>query len=300
MPLLSPAFFVLRPPRSFDHHVPLTNCYTVASALMYSNNIWVENQAPKVQMWMQQGADSNARGLPTRNNLKYLVASVALVAVAGALVALAAKLGSIEARVKLNLKNIFRLFLCFIQVRGLYASGDVKVVGSIPVSNIVYFDAKDESKFKLETNSEFVAAARPSTVSESRTSTSAQPPRKQLKLGPLKRWGVQYDGSAISAADYVKNYWDEFKEEHPDFCVQGIRLYNAKTVIWVWISIRLAIEAGEMTYRWRGLKMTLMRQDRTTQIGEPHAALDQIIRQAPHLDARSVQDAPPRIQKKLV
>ncbi|KAJ6456727.1 hypothetical protein C8R45DRAFT_1212405 [Mycena sanguinolenta] len=71
--------------------------------------------------------------------------------------------------------------------------------------------------FVEDDTSEFVAAARPSTVSESRTSTSAQPPRKQLKLGPLKRWGVQYDGSAISAADYVKNYWDEFKEEHPEY-----------------------------------------------------------------------------------
>jgi hypothetical protein len=57
-----------------------------------------------------------------------------------------------------------------------------------------------------------------------------------------------------------------------------------------WLEVRL--QAG----RW---KMTLMRQDRTTQIGESHAALGQILRQAPHLDARSVQDAPPRIQQKL-
>jgi hypothetical protein len=58
-----------------------------------------------------------------------------------------------------------------------------------------------------------------------------------------------------------------------------------------WLEVRL--QAG----RW---KMTLMRQDRTTEIGESHAALGQILRQAPHLDARSVQDAPPRMQKKLV
>ncbi|KAJ6456877.1 hypothetical protein C8R45DRAFT_1081994 [Mycena sanguinolenta] len=63
---------------------------------------------------------------------------------------------------------------------------------------------------------EFVAAAGPSTVSESRTSTSAQPPWKRLKLGPLKGCGVQRDGIAISAANYVKKYWDEFKEEYPD------------------------------------------------------------------------------------
>ncbi|KAJ6458221.1 hypothetical protein C8R45DRAFT_942809 [Mycena sanguinolenta] len=56
----------------------------------------------------------------------YMVASVAPVVVAGglvALVALAAKLGSTEAKVKSNLKNIFRSFLRFIQVRVLY--GDV-------------------------------------------------------------------------------------------------------------------------------------------------------------------------------
>ncbi|KAJ6496378.1 hypothetical protein C8R45DRAFT_926886 [Mycena sanguinolenta] len=99
-------------------------CYTAASTLMYSNNNWVENQAPEAQMWMQQGADSIA---------------------------------------------------------------------------------------------EFVAAAGPSTVSESRTSTSALPPRKRLKLGPLKGCGVQRDGIAISAANYVKKYWDEFKEEYPEY-----------------------------------------------------------------------------------
>jgi hypothetical protein len=69
----------------------------------------------------------------------------------------------------------------------------------------------------LFTRSEFVAAAGPSTVSEPRTATPAQPPRKRLKLGPLKGWGVQRDEIAISAADYAKNYWGEFKEEYPEY-----------------------------------------------------------------------------------
>ena len=71
--------------------------------------------------------------------------------------------------------------------------------------------------FHLFTCSEFVAAAGPSAVSESRTATPAQPPRKQLKLSPLKGLGVQRDGIAISAADYAKNYCDEFKEEYLEY-----------------------------------------------------------------------------------
>jgi hypothetical protein len=62
------------------------------------------------------------------------------------------------------------------------------------------------------TSPEFVAAA-----AESQTATPAQPPRKRLKLGSLKGWGVQRDGVAMSAADYAKNHWDEFKEEYPEY-----------------------------------------------------------------------------------
>jgi hypothetical protein len=29
--------------------------------------------------------------------------------------------------------------------------------------------------------------------------------------------GVPRDGIAISAAEYAKNYWDEFKEEYPEY-----------------------------------------------------------------------------------
>ncbi|KAF8129095.1 hypothetical protein K438DRAFT_1789264 [Mycena galopus ATCC 62051] len=48
-------------------------------------------------------------------------------------------------------------------------------------------------------------------VFESQTEKPAHPPRKQLKLGPLKGWGVQRDGVAMSAADYAQKDWDEFK-----------------------------------------------------------------------------------------
>ncbi|KAF8127488.1 hypothetical protein K438DRAFT_1789932 [Mycena galopus ATCC 62051] len=41
-----------------------------------------------------------------------------------------------------------------------------------------------------------------STVSDSQTEKPAHPPRKRLKLGPLKRWGVQPNGVA---ADYAQN-----------------------------------------------------------------------------------------------
>jgi hypothetical protein len=42
---------------SINYHVPSTYHYTVSAMLMYSNNVWVENQVLEVQMWMQQGAD---------------------------------------------------------------------------------------------------------------------------------------------------------------------------------------------------------------------------------------------------
>ncbi|KAJ6449078.1 hypothetical protein C8R45DRAFT_1224512 [Mycena sanguinolenta] len=66
------------------------------------------------------------------------------------------------------------------------------------------------------TSPDFLTAG-PSTVSESQTTTSAQPPQKRLKLGPLKGWGVQRDGVAMSATDYAKNHWDEFQEEYPEY-----------------------------------------------------------------------------------
>ncbi|KAJ7306174.1 hypothetical protein DFH08DRAFT_1054689, partial [Mycena albidolilacea] len=62
-----------------------------------------------------------------------------------------------------------------------------------------------------------VAAAGPSTVSESQTEKPAHPPRKRLKLGPLKGWGIQRDGVEMSAVDYAQNYWEEFKEEYPEY-----------------------------------------------------------------------------------
>ncbi|KAJ7814498.1 hypothetical protein B0H14DRAFT_2604102 [Mycena olivaceomarginata] len=64
------------------------------------------------------------------------------------------------------------------------------------------------------TSPEFVAAA-----AESQTATPAQPPWKRLKLGSLKGWGVQRDGVgvAMSAANYTKNHWDEFKEEYLEY-----------------------------------------------------------------------------------
>jgi hypothetical protein len=36
-------------------------------------------------------------------------------------------------------------------------------------------------------------------------------------LARSKGVGVQRDGIAISAADYTKNYWDEFKEEYLEY-----------------------------------------------------------------------------------
>ncbi|KAJ7785061.1 hypothetical protein DFH07DRAFT_948143 [Mycena maculata] len=41
--------------------------------------------------------------------------------------------------------------------------------------------------------------------------TSARPPWERLKLSSLKGWGIQRNGVAMSAADYAKNHWDEFK-----------------------------------------------------------------------------------------
>ncbi|KAJ7930170.1 hypothetical protein B0H13DRAFT_1859002 [Mycena leptocephala] len=67
------------------------------------------------------------------------------------------------------------------------------------------------------TSSASVAASGPSTVSESQTEKPAHPPRKRLKLGPLKGWGIQRDGVAMSAVDYAQNHWDEFKEEYPEY-----------------------------------------------------------------------------------
>ncbi|KAJ7307672.1 hypothetical protein DFH08DRAFT_975493 [Mycena albidolilacea] len=40
-----------------NYYVPSTYRYTVYATSMYSNNMWVENQALEVQMWMQQGED---------------------------------------------------------------------------------------------------------------------------------------------------------------------------------------------------------------------------------------------------
>ncbi|KAJ7757828.1 hypothetical protein B0H14DRAFT_3511824 [Mycena olivaceomarginata] len=72
-----------------------------------------------------------------------------------------------------------------------------------------------------------VAAAGPSTVSESQTEKPAHPPRKRLKLGPLKGWGIQRDGVEMSAVDYAQNYWDEFKEEYPEY-VKAVLLADSE------------------------------------------------------------------------
>ncbi|KAJ7889307.1 hypothetical protein B0H14DRAFT_2561806 [Mycena olivaceomarginata] len=65
--------------------------------------------------------------------------------------------------------------------------------------------------------SEIVAAAGPSTVIESQTPISAQPPQKQLNLGPLKGWGVQHDGVSLSTVYYAQNHRDKFNEEYPEY-----------------------------------------------------------------------------------
>jgi hypothetical protein len=62
-----------------------------------------------------------------------------------------------------------------------------------------------------------VAAAGPSTVSESQTEKPADTPRKRLKLDPLKGCGIQCDGVAMSAVNYAQNYWDEFEEEYLEY-----------------------------------------------------------------------------------
>jgi hypothetical protein len=67
------------------------------------------------------------------------------------------------------------------------------------------------------TSPEIVAAAGPSTVIESQTPISAQPPQKRLNLGPLKRWGVQHDGVSLGTFDYAQNYRDKYNEEYPEF-----------------------------------------------------------------------------------
>jgi hypothetical protein len=72
-----------------------------------------------------------------------------------------------------------------------------------------------------------VATAGPSTVSESQTEKPAHPPRKRLKLGPLKGWGIQRDGVEMSAIDYAQNYWDEFKEEYPEY-VKAVLLADSE------------------------------------------------------------------------
>ncbi|KAJ7359905.1 hypothetical protein DFH08DRAFT_801668 [Mycena albidolilacea] len=67
------------------------------------------------------------------------------------------------------------------------------------------------------TSPEIIAAARPTTIIESHTPISAQPPQKRLNLGPLKGWGVQHDGVSLSTVEYAQNYQDKFNEEYPEY-----------------------------------------------------------------------------------
>ncbi|KAJ7865921.1 hypothetical protein B0H14DRAFT_3442728 [Mycena olivaceomarginata] len=87
-------------------------------------------------------------------------------------------------------------------------------------------DSSATASFVEHDTSASVAAAGPSTVSESPTEIQAHPPRKRLKLGPLKGWGVQRDGVSLSAADYAQKYWDEFKEEYPEY-VKAVLLIDS-------------------------------------------------------------------------
>ncbi|KAF8142521.1 hypothetical protein K438DRAFT_2113411 [Mycena galopus ATCC 62051] len=70
----------------------------------------------------------------------------------------------------------------------------------------------------LEETERSTKAVRSVEVSESQTATPAHQARKRLKLGLLtsKGWGVQRDEVTMSAGDYTKNHWDEFKQEHTD------------------------------------------------------------------------------------
>ncbi|KAJ7347563.1 hypothetical protein DFH08DRAFT_809296 [Mycena albidolilacea] len=64
------------------------------------------------------------------------------------------------------------------------------------------------------TSPEIIAAAGPTTIIESQTPISAQPPQKRA---PLKGWGVQHDGVSLSTVDYTQNYQDKFNEEYPEY-----------------------------------------------------------------------------------
>ncbi|KAJ7315707.1 hypothetical protein DFH08DRAFT_820279 [Mycena albidolilacea] len=67
------------------------------------------------------------------------------------------------------------------------------------------------------TSPEMIAAAGPTTIIESQTPISAQPPQKRLNLGPLKGWGVQHDGVSLSTVVYAQNYQDKFNKEYAEY-----------------------------------------------------------------------------------
>ncbi|KAJ7823156.1 hypothetical protein B0H14DRAFT_2598073 [Mycena olivaceomarginata] len=79
-----------------------------------------------------------------------------------------------------------------------------------------------QSVSALTTSPEFVAAAQ--------TATPAQLPRKRLKLGSIKGWGVQRDEVAMSAADYAKTTGMNSKRS-----IRRNQAYSAKTAPGIWI-----------------------------------------------------------------
>ncbi|KAJ6507072.1 hypothetical protein C8R45DRAFT_923237 [Mycena sanguinolenta] len=103
---------------------------------------------------------------------------------------------------------------CHSAKSGFFTCAELIVANQTPVK-LLWAQPTDSSvtaAFVEHHTSASTAAIGPPTVSESQTEKPAHPPRKRLKLGPLKGWGVQRDEVSMSAADYAQKYWDEFKE----------------------------------------------------------------------------------------
>ncbi|KAJ7095034.1 hypothetical protein C8R44DRAFT_749315 [Mycena epipterygia] len=164
------------------------------------------------QMWMQQGADGNRNKLGARaaeKTRRRHTDDEEVQDVKQNLAEAQPRLKLAQAEQKSNSSGRVRF-------RDLGSAGGLSTRNNLksPPTHLkprLLFRTTPQSISAL-TSPEFVAAA-----AESQTATPAQPPRKRLKLASLKAWGVQRDGVAMSAADYAKNHWDEFKEEYPEY-----------------------------------------------------------------------------------
>ncbi|KAF8124674.1 hypothetical protein K438DRAFT_1791536 [Mycena galopus ATCC 62051] len=205
---------------------------------MYPNNIWMENQALEAQMGRQQGADvrclsGNVRN--PRNDVVHRYNSRNKRSTWAAEKTRRAHADDEEFQIaKQNLAEAQaeqKVFFFPLTQNGWWlinlqskSSGRVRVSRSRKCKRTSNSEQPEEPTDSSVTAacvehdaSASVAAAGPSTVSESQTEKAAHLPRKRLERGPLKGVGVQRDGVSLSAADYAQKHWDEFKEEYLEY-----------------------------------------------------------------------------------